>query len=113
MGDIVPEKPDNEKVTLNGENIPPHMHHSSVTTGGDFKTVYGKSSSRAFFTQGNTPYDIFYNDSMDVGLSKNELDGTIDKFGVEACGTSDVVHDNMPKYHAFYGFIVQDTTKPH
>lgn len=55
---------------------------------------------------------MFYNDSMDVGLSKNELDGAIDKFSVDECGTPDeVAHDNMPYYHAFYGFIVQDMTK--
>lgn len=59
-------------------------------------------------------YDLFYNDSMDVGLSKNELDGTIDKFIVDDFGRNDssegqnasISHDNMPKYHAFYGFIV-------
>lgn len=55
---------------------------------------------------------MFYNDSMDVGLSKNELDGAIDKFSVDEYGTPDeVAHNNMPKYNAFYGFIVQDMTK--
>ena len=64
-------------------------------------------------------YDMFYNDSMDVGLNRNELDGTVDKFTVEALGANETIdddnpqmsHDNMPKYHAFYGFVVQDTTK--
>lgn len=38
---LIPEKPDNEEVRLNKENIPPHMHHSSVTTGSDFPTTIG------------------------------------------------------------------------
>lgn len=84
MSRLIPEKPDNEKARLNSENMPPHMHHSSVTTGGNFSTLYGKESSSACFTPGNVVYDMFYNDSMDVGLSKNELDGTIDKFSVDA-----------------------------
>ena len=58
---------------------------------------------------------MFYNDSMDVGLSKNELDGTIDNFTVDEEGSNvsgdsdhpEMYHDNMPKYHAFYGFVVQ------
>ena len=56
---------------------------------------------------------MFYNDSMDIGLSKNELDGTIDKFTVDGFGRQDasISHDNMPTYHAFYGFVVQDMTK--
>lgn len=56
---------------------------------------------------------MFYNDSMDVGLNKNELEGTIDEFVVQSSGgdSSGVIHDNMPKYHAFYGFVVQDITK--
>lgn len=51
---------------------------------------------------------MFYNDSLDVGLNKNELDGTIDTFSVQNFGRNDSLsHDNMPKYHAFYGFVVQ------
>jgi hypothetical protein len=58
---------------------------------------------------------MFYNDSLEIGLSKNELDGTIDKFTVDEFGQNDsndgrnpeMYHDNMPVYHAFYGFIVQ------
>ena len=58
---------------------------------------------------------MFYNDSLEVGLSKNELDGTIDKFTDDNFGRNDSVegqpesmsHDKMPKYHAFYGFVVQ------
>jgi hypothetical protein len=67
-----------------------------------------------YYTKGNTVYDMFYNDSLEVGLSKNELDGTIDKFTVDDFGRNDstpqdpsMSHDNMPKYHAFYGFVVQ------
>ena len=62
---------------------------------------------------------MFYNDSLDVGLNKNELDGAVDVFTVESCGANKTTdddnpqmsHDNMPKYHAFYGFVVQDMTK--
>jgi len=58
---------------------------------------------------------MFYNDSMDVGLSKNELDGTVDGFKVIDEGRNDagtsakpkMMHDNMPQYQAFYGFVVQ------
>lgn len=50
VGDMVLEKPNNEKVRLKGENMPPHMHHSSVTTGGDFQTICGKPSKQAYFT---------------------------------------------------------------
>jgi len=68
-----------------------------------------------YYTKGNTVYDMFYNDSLEVGLSKNELDGTIDKFTVDNFGRNDseegkpksMSHDNMPQYHAFYGFVVQ------
>lgn len=92
------------------------MHHSSVTDGAYFTTMASDSSSQpAYCTKGNTVYDMFYNDSMDVGLSKNELDGTIDNFTVDEEGSNvsgdsdhpEMYHDNMPKYHAFYGFVVQ------
>ena len=112
----VVESPDNKEVRLKGENIPTHMHHSSVTTGANFPTMLGDSLSQGVYcTKGNTVYDMFYNDSMDVGLSKNELDGTIDEFTVDGFGRNDsgegqdasMSHDNMPKYRAFYGFVVQ------
>lgn len=32
---------------------------------------------------------MFYNDSMAIGLNRNELDGTIDTFNVDACGSND------------------------
>ena len=114
---LIPENQDNEKVRLKKENVPTHMHHSSVTTGANFPTTIGKSTSGVYCTNGGTVYDMFYNDSMDVGLSKNELDGTIDKFTVDGFGRNDstsddpsMSHDNMPKYHAFYGFVVQKKT---
>ena len=90
------------------------MHHSSVTTGSEFTTMEGDPDTKEYFASGNTKYDMFYNDSMDVGLSKNELDGTIDDFSVDGQGRYDngdvdnpeMSHDNMPEYHSFYGFVV-------
>ena len=38
---LVVEKPNNNRVKLAEENIPPHMHHSSVTTGAGFPTMAG------------------------------------------------------------------------
>lgn len=44
VSDMILEKPNNEKVRLTNKNMPPHMHHSSVTTGGNFQTICGKPS---------------------------------------------------------------------
>ena len=115
---LVAQKQGNLEVSLKNENVPPHMHHSSVTTGTGFTTMTRDSNSSTYFVKGNTAYDMFYNDSMDVGLSKNELDGTIDTFKVVAAGKDEgsestgtmMSHDNMPKYQAFYGFVVQKVT---
>ena len=115
---LVAQKQGNEEVNLKPENVPPHMHHSSVTTGTGFTTMTKDSNSSTYFVKGNTAYDMFYNDSMDVGLSKNELDGTIDTFKVVATGKDEgsestgtmMSHDNMPKYQAFYGFVVKKIT---
>jgi hypothetical protein len=105
-------------VTLRKENVPTHMHHSSVTTGSGFTTMEGDPNTTEYFATGNTKCDMFYNDSMDVGLSKNELEGTIDGFSVDGQGRYDngdvnnpvMSHDNMPKYRAFYGFVVKKIT---
>lgn len=115
---LVAQKQGNLEVNLKNENMPPHMHHSSVTTGIGFTTMTKDNNSSTYFVKGNTAYDMFYNDSMDVGLSKNELDGTIDTFKVVATGKDEgsestgtmMSHDNMPKYQAFYGFVVQKVT---
>ena len=115
---LVADKQGNEEVTLKSENVPPHMHHSSVTTGQGFTTMTRDPSNNSYYIKGNTTYDMFYNDSLDVGLSKNELDGTIDGFSVDGQGRNDggdvgnpvMSHDNMPKYQAFYGFVVKKIT---
>ena len=112
--ELVAQKKGNEKVNLNEENIPVHMHHSAVTSGSGFTTLTKDSSAKSYFVKGNTVYDMFYNDSMDIGLDKNELDGTIDSFSVDDQGKNEgtsetgklVSHDNVPKYTAFYGFVV-------
>ena len=117
---LVADKQGNEEVNLRPENVPPHMHHSSVTTGVGFTTMTNDAgdSTDSYFIKGNTVYDMFYNDSIAIGLSKNELDGTVDKFKVSPAGknegTSDtgtmMSHDNMPKYQSFYGFVVHKVT---
>lgn len=112
---LVAEKVGNEKVDLKNENIPPHMHHSSVTQGQGFTTMTHNTDT-TYWTKGNLTYDMFYNDSMDIGLSKNELDGTIDGFEVVATGKNEgtqqtgvmMAHDNMPKFQSFYGFVVEE-----
>ena len=116
--ELVPEKQGNEKVNLKSDNMPTHMHHSAVTKGSGFPTLTKDSSATSYYLKGNTVYDMFYNDSMDVGLSKNELDGTIDTFTVDTQGKNEgtsetgelISHDNVPKYNAFYGFVVQKLT---
>ena len=117
---LVADKPGNQEVNLKPENMPPHMHHSSVTTGAGFTTMTKDEadSTGSYFIKGNTVYDMFYNDSLDIGLSKNELDGTVDKFTVDMEGRNDgkendptlMAHDNMPKYQSFYGFVVHKMT---
>lgn len=117
--DLVAQNQGNERVNLKEENVPPHMHHSAVTTGSGFTTLTKDTSTeKSYFIKGNTVYDMFYNDSMDIGLSKNELDGTVDSFNVDNQGKNEgndttgklVSHDNMPKYQSFYGFVVKKLT---
>lgn len=38
------KKPSNQTVYLTKDNMPTHMHHSSVTTGAHFPTICGSSS---------------------------------------------------------------------
>ena len=86
---FVPEKSTNREVWLENVNMPPHMHHSSVTMGANFTTMRGGVSSQSTYcNKNNTTYDVFYNDSLNIGLNKNELDGTVDKFTVNNAGTS-------------------------
>lgn len=112
------ENTSNQEVMLKSVNVPPHMHHSSITKDANITTMWGDSSEQTKYVQGNTILDMFYNDSMDNGLQDNELQGTSDQFHVNYAGKNDgtgteledigLNHDNMPKYHAFYGYVVQD-----
>lgn len=105
---LVEKKPNNTQVKLTMENIPPHMHHSSVTHGTGFTTLTKDKTTYVGTSGENLTYNVFCNDSLDIGLSKNELDGTVDKFLVDYAGREvEMYHDNMPEYHAFYGFVVQ------
>lgn len=98
--------PNNRTVNLTQENMPTHMHHSAVTTGSDFVSL-GKATGKSYAKKGNYTYDMFHSDSLDTGLDKNELDGTVDEFEVEETGEETVAHNNIPPYTAFYGFVVQ------
>lgn len=58
-------------------------------------------------------YDMFYNDSLDTGLDKNELDGSGDSFEVEYAGSNETLngqpalpHNNMPAMHNCYVFEI-------
>ena len=73
-------------VGLYPENIPPHMHHSSITTGAKMQNAKAKPGSTTFAVKGGTVYDIFYNDSIPTGLRKNELDGCFDEFTPQSAG---------------------------
>ena len=111
MNELVVQNPENNKVELGKHNMPSHTHHSSAMSGVGFDTIKGDNSKENYFTYGNTSYDMFYNDSDDVGLSKNEMDGAVDKFSVENAGQDEtMLHDNMPLYHSFYGFVVKKIT---
>ena len=59
--------------------MPTHMHHSAITTGANFTTV-DKGTGISYAKKGNATYDMFHSDSLDTGLDKNELDGTVDYF---------------------------------
>ena len=85
--------------------MPPHMHHSAVTIGWDFTTLE-KGTGDSYAKKGNTTYDMFHSDSLDIGLDKNELDGTVDYFDVVSTGEYLVLHNNIPPYASFYGFVV-------
>ena len=57
------------------------MHHSAVTSGAGLLTITTNPNDKSTgFIEGNTSYDVLYNDSLDIGLSRNEMDGSIDDF---------------------------------
>lgn len=115
------EKPDwlkrsgNEQVSLDKSTIPPHMHHSGITVGQKYIVSMASQSSDQSYTKkrGGVRYDVFNNDSLS-GLSKNELDGTIDEFKVLEAGENDSVdkdnvclnHNNIPDVQGYYAFVI-------
>lgn len=101
-------KESNQKVALRDENMPPHMHHSGITTGARMQTMDGveKQSSGNHNPELATVYDMFRNDSFSTGLSNNEMDGVVDRFEVSPTGDAYVQHENMPLYESYYAFII-------
>lgn len=74
----------------------------------------GGSSGRSKPLELGTRYDMFYNDSIDTGLAKNELDGTADEFTVQSQGSDEMIgdvnvatHNNLPNYHKCFVFEVR------
>ena len=106
----------NQTVNLKEINMPPHMHHSSITSG---STIQSLSNSGTGTTDSQKQslserYDMFYNDSLDTGLDRNELDGTGDAFSVEDTGSNETIdgehvlpHNNMPAMHNCYVFEIR------
>jgi hypothetical protein len=108
----------NQIVKLKEVNVPPHMHHSEVTSGSSVQSLCQVNSSTDSKAQDlSTRYDMFYNDSLDTGLAedKNELDGIGDSFDVEETGSNEVSenskpvlsHNNMPVMHNCYVFEIR------
>ena len=109
------KKSGNSSVGVTEENMPPHMHNSCVTTGSSMASVRtgANTDTGNGYLKNETRYDIFYNDSLATGLDRNELQGTVDDFGVEDAGTAEVsageprlMHNNLPKYRKFYAFVI-------
>ena len=104
----------NLKVGLTDDNMPIHMHNSGVTTGGSINCMHG-GEQVVGFRQGETVYDMFYNDSFTTGVDKNELDGVVDDFVVQDSGVAEqsdsgnprIMHNNLPVYKKFYAFVVR------
>ena len=105
----------NQIVKLKGVNIPPHMHHSGITSGSAIESLSQVSSGTNSKRQNmSTRYDMFYNDSLDTGLDRNELDGSGDAFAVEETGSNETLdgnhalpHNNMPVMHNCYVFEIK------
>ena len=88
--------------------MPPHMHHSGITTGAHMQTMDGveKQSSGNSNPELATVYDMFRNDSFSTGLSNDEMDGVVDKFEVSPTGDVNVQHENMPLHESYYAFVI-------
>ena len=90
------------------ENMPPHMHHSGITTGASMSSMQGReiTSPTNVNNRSSTRYDMFRNDSFSTGLSDNEMNGVWPEFQVHEVGDVKVQHENMPKYESYYAFII-------
>ena len=95
-------------VGLSESNVPSHMHNSSITSGSGILSSKGvvKSSENGDESYGSQ-YDMFYDESMSVGMDQNELNGTIDSFTVYENGKDAVFHNNIPSCQLFYAFEVK------
>lgn len=104
----------NQIVKLKEINVPPHMHHSEITSGSTIESMSRvKSGTDSKRQELSERYDMFYNDSLDTGLDKNELDGSGDSFEVEYAGSNETLngqpalpHNNMPVMHNCYVFEI-------
>ena len=100
----------NTKVLLNDDNMPPHMHHPGITSNAKILTTAGSTvNADKVLTRDSqsTAYDMFYNDSFSTGVAKNEMDGVVDNFVVQAQGAEQVYHNNMPVYDKYYAFEIR------
>ena len=72
--------PNNSKVAVSDANLPPHMHHSGIDMASGLQTMQGGSSEKVGFLKEELHYDMFYNESFSTGMSKNEVEGVVDRF---------------------------------
>lgn len=108
----------NQTVVLDETNMPPHMHHSAVTSGSIVRTLNVDDGGQMADVASATRYDIFQGDSVGVGLTNNELDGVGTSYEVEETGSDEteassnkpvLTHDNLPAYEVCYAFEVDLT----
>ena len=104
------KNPDTINVSLTDDNIPPHMHHPGITENANIGSMRDSSQSGDKVWQraaSDVSYDMFYNDSISTGLTKNELDGVVDGFDVQPSGDESVSHNNIPAIDVFYAFEIR------
>lgn len=109
-------KTGNDKIGLKEVNIPPHMHHSSITTNANIRSMEGSEAEtdKTRLVNEAFAYDLFYNDSFATGVDFNELNGEIDTFNVKNTGitsggqdeTPRLDHNNLPRYTKYYAFVI-------
>ena len=94
--------------SLENDNLPPHMHQSSITSGAKLESIKtGKNKTE--LSTSNPQYDMFRNDSISTGLQRNEVDGVVDQFKGEEIGQiqgNSATHNNLPNYSEFYAYAV-------